>query len=160
MEDYRTVLLILALLLGVGLLTLAVVLAWRRGLAIDADSPGRRLAVLMRQRPDYMVFVGVPPLTPDRWAAAPRLAGDAVEVEGYGNVPLAEVRAFVVAYANGQFVDCELAELPEPAGLVGFGPQRRREDDVLKDADLEEGRKQSTRSRRSAPREILRLATQ
>jgi hypothetical protein len=64
-----------------------------------------------------------------------------VTVEGRGDIPLAEVRAFVVAYANGQLVDCELAGLPEPPGLAGFGPERGRDDDVLRPAALEKGRK-------------------
>jgi hypothetical protein len=69
------------------------------------------------------------------------LYASAVTVEGHGDIPLAEVRAFAVAYPNGQLVDCEMAGLPEPAGLAGFGPEGGKDIDVLQPSDLEEGMK-------------------
>jgi hypothetical protein len=136
MPDAPFAFLAVAGLLAVGLLALVVVLVARR-----SDSPGRRLAVRMRQRSDYLVFLGVPPANPDRWAAASGLNGDAVVVEGHGEVPLAEVRLFVVAYPGGQLVDCEMGDLPEPPGVFDWGPEPVPDIDVLKAADLEEGRK-------------------
>jgi hypothetical protein len=81
----------------------------------------------------------VPPEAPASWAAATGLRGDAVAVDGHGEAPLAEVRAFVVAYPGGQLVDCELADLPDPPGVVGG--VEGRDDDILHDARLEEGRR-------------------
>jgi hypothetical protein len=142
MPDAKALFLGMAVLIGVGLVVaLAFILAARRGRALAApNSPGQRLAVLARQRPDYRIWVGVPPERPIGWAVASRVAADAVAVEGRGEIPLAEVRAFVVAYANGQMIDCELAGLPVPAGLTALSPARRRDSDVPQAADLEEGR--------------------
>lgn len=97
MADIPPLVLVLAGLLGVGLLALVAVVASRCVRAASPDSPGRRLAVLMRQRPDYTAHVGVPPDTSNRWARALRLHADAVEVEGHGDILLAEVHAFAVA---------------------------------------------------------------
>jgi hypothetical protein len=69
-----------------------------------------------------------------------RVTDGTVTVADGGNTPLADVKAFVVAYPNGQVIDCELAGLPGLVGMTGLTPGRKWHDDVLRSADLEEGR--------------------
>jgi hypothetical protein len=142
MADYRSILLAVAVVLGFGLVAavILVLASKREHPSPDPDSPGERLAVLMRQRSDYNVLVGVPPDRPDHWASASGLTTDAVTVEGHGNIPLVEVRAFVVSYPGGQLVDCEPVGLPVPAGFTGLVRGQRSDHDVLQPADLKEGR--------------------
>jgi hypothetical protein len=97
--------------------------------------------VLASQRPDYRILVGVPPGERTSCAVASRVSGGTVTTEAGGEIPLTEVRAFVVAYPNGQVLDCELARLPRPPGMTGLSAGRERNDDVLRLADLDEGRK-------------------
>jgi hypothetical protein len=134
MGDYRFLLWGLAALLGVGLV---LVLLLRRD--PGSLSPGRRLAVLAAQRPDYLFFVGVQPATPARWGTVSRVTEDSVTVEGHGDVALAEVQAFMVAYPNGQIIDGELLDLPVPAGLDGVAPSQESDADLLHQADLKAG---------------------
>jgi hypothetical protein len=103
--------------------------------------PGQRLAVLARQRSDYRILVGVPPAEPAHWAVAAAVTEQTVRVEGHGDIPLAEVKAFIVAYPHGQVIDCELVDLPWPDGMTGLSPGQRRYPHVLQLADLREGQK-------------------
>ncbi len=144
MAEHRPLLLVIGVLFAAGLVVTAVILFSRRqseSSALTTTGPGHRLAVLARQRSDYRILVGVPADAPARWAPASRVTDSAVEVEGYGAIPLAEVRAFVVSYPNGQVLDCEPAGLPSPAGLTGLTRGRGEDDDLLRPEDLEEGRK-------------------
>jgi hypothetical protein len=143
MPDAGSSLLGTAALLGVGLVVAPVVWAWRRGrgpASLAPNSPGGRLTVLADQRLDYQILIGVPPERPTSWAVASRVAAGTVTMEGRGVVPLAAVTAFVVAYPNGQVVDCELAGLRGPAGMTGLSPGRNRDNDLLLPADLDEGK--------------------
>jgi hypothetical protein len=108
---------------------------------VTPHSAGQRLAVLARQRSDYRLLVGVPPGEPPSWAIASRVTADAVTAEGHGDIPLAGVKAFVVAYPSGPLINCELAGHPRPAEMTGLTPGRKRHHDVLQPADLEEGRR-------------------
>lgn len=144
MPDTHSLLLGVAALLCVGLVVAVVlVLTSRRGMnrPVPPDSPGQRLALLARQRPDYRILVGVPPTQPTSWGVASRVSEEAVTIEGRGDISLAEVRAFIVAYPNGQMVDGELAGLPVPAGLTGLNRGLWRDADRLQLGDLEEGQK-------------------
>jgi hypothetical protein len=144
MSDARFLLLGVVVLLGVGFVVAAIlVLASRRTASQPAspNSPGQRLAVLARQRSDYRMLAGVPPDEPASWAVVSRVTDDTATVEGHGDIPLGQVKAFVVAYPNGQMLDCELAGLPPPAGMTGLARGRTQHLDVLRPADLEAGRK-------------------
>ena len=134
MADYRFLLWGLAALLGIGLL---LVLLTRRN--AGPLSPGRRLAVLAAQRPDYRLFVGIPPATPAGWGIVSRVTNESVTVEGHGDIALPEVQAFVVAYPNGQIIDGELLDLPVPAGLDGVPASEESDADLLRPADLKAG---------------------
>lgn len=129
-----------AVFLGLGLIVaVAPFLALGPGTSppippVPSNSPGQRLAVLTRNRPNYRVLIGLPPGRPVSWAVASRVDDDIVTVEGRGEIPLADVRAFAVMYANGLAVDCELAGLPLPPGMTGRSPRLQLD-------DLEEGRK-------------------
>lgn len=144
MSDTRFLLLGAIVLLGVGFVVAAIlVLASRRTTSQPAspNSPGQRLAALARQRSDYRMLVGVPPGEPDSWAVVSRVTDDTATVEGHGKILLGQVKAFVVAYPNGQMIDCELAGLLPPAGMTGLARGRRQHHDVLHPADLEAGGK-------------------
>lgn len=123
------------------LAAIVLVISMRRQPVADRSSPGRRLLVLACQRVDYRILVGIPVKTPNRWALARNVTNTSVVVDGSDNVPLSEVRAFIVAYPNGQVIDCELACLEMPEGLTGLSASRIKETDVLRLADLEEGKK-------------------
>jgi hypothetical protein len=99
-----------------------------------------RLGKLMLQRDDYRIFVGVPCAAPKEWAVATRHGEDRLNVQGYGPLSISEVRAFAVAYTNGQVLDCELCGLPLPKGLQGLYPTARADSDVLHLDDLEAGK--------------------
>jgi hypothetical protein len=71
---------------------------------------------------------------------AKRRREDILDVEGYGTTQIPDVRAFAVAYANRQLVDCELCGLPLPEGLHGLSPASRADSDVLRLDDLEAGK--------------------
>src|SRR5688572_26091919 len=71
----------------------------------DVNSTANRLSKLIVQRPDYQIFVGVPFATPKEWAVATRQEEGFLNVQGYGTLPVLDVRAFIVAYANGQLLD-------------------------------------------------------
>jgi hypothetical protein len=106
----------------------------------DARSPAGRLARLIVQRPDYLIFVGVPFATPKEWAPATRQSEDSLNVQGYGTFRVSDVRAFAVAYANGQLLDSEPCGLPLPKTLDGLSPASQADSDVLRLDDLELGR--------------------
>jgi hypothetical protein len=95
---------------------------------------------LIVQRPDYRIFIGVPFATPKEWAVATRQGNDSLEVKGYGTLRVSDVRAFAVAYANGQLLDLEACGLPLPDGLDGLSPSSRADSDVMRLDDLKPGR--------------------
>lgn len=143
MSDARSLLVGVAVLLGLGMVIALIILASKSGTRspISSKCPGQRLALLASQRSDYQILVGTPPREPVCWSVASRVANDAVTVVGYGDIPLSQVTAFIVTYSNGQAVDCELADLPMPVGVTGLSPGRKRHEEVLRSDDLEEGRK-------------------
>lgn len=144
MLNTRSLLLGVVVLLGMGLVVaIIVLLAWRRDRSpsVSPNSLGQRLAVLVNQRPDYRILVGVPPAEPVSWAVVSQMAGDHLTVEGHGDILLAEVKAFVVAYPNGQIIDCEFAGLLPPHRMTGLQPGRNKHGDILRADDLVEGRK-------------------
>jgi len=118
------------------LVAYSAVMFKRRGLR----SPAVRLSNLIAQRPDYLIFIGVPFAAPKEWSAATRQGADSLAAGSYGAVRISEVRAFIVAYANGQMLDCERCGLPLPEGLDGLSPALRAESDSLLPGDLEQGR--------------------
>lgn len=141
-SDPRWFLLVAAVLVVLGSVVVILLLKSRRQEASpDPHSPAQRLAVLVSQRSDYRIQIGVPPEEPISWAVVSRVADGILTVEGHGDIPLTKVTAFVVAYPNGQLVDFELAGLPVPAGVTGLSRSRKRHHDLLQLADLEEGRK-------------------
>jgi hypothetical protein len=106
----------------------------------DVNSPAGRLSKLIVQRPDYQIFVGVPFAAPKAWAAATCQGEDFLNVQGYGTLPVSDVRAFAVAYANGQLLDTEPCGLPLPENLSGLAPASRADSDFLRLDDLEPGK--------------------
>lgn len=125
-----------ALIIAVVLLVAFIVnMTWRRGVS----STTSRLGKLIAQRSDYQIFVGVPFANPKEWAVATPQGTDSLSVKGYGSLPVSDVRAFAVAYANGQLVDLESCGLPLPQGLKGLFPSSRRDSDILHLDDLKPG---------------------
>jgi hypothetical protein len=106
----------------------------------SVQPPADRLSRLIAQRSDFQIFVGVPFTTPKEWAAATRQGEDLLNVQGYGTLRVSDVRAFAVAYPNGQLLDFEPCGLALPKGLDGLSPASRADSDVLHLNDLEPGR--------------------
>src|SRR5215203_5903649 len=111
---------IIVALVVVGILLAAFVLSRTR--RRDVNSPTGRLSTLIAQRPDYQILVGVPFAKPKEWAVATRQGEDILNVQGYGTLRVSDVRAFAVAYANGQLLDCEPYGLPLPENLSLLSP--------------------------------------
>lgn len=103
------------------------------------DSAADRLRRLVVQRADYQILIGVPLADPKDWAAATPKGQDDLEVEGFGILHVTEVRAFAVAYPNGQLVDSELCGLLWPKNLSGLRPASRAVSDVLHPDELKPG---------------------
>jgi hypothetical protein len=143
MVDYRLALISATVLLGIGVVAAMIFFRGSNHELAPAapTSPGQRLAVLARQRPDYQMLVGVPPALPTAWATVSRVVEGHLTVESHGDIVLEEVKAFIVAYPNGQVVDCELAGLPLPPMMSGLQPGRNREKNILRLTDLKEGQK-------------------
>lgn len=68
-------------------------------------SAGERLLAYAQQREDYQLYVGVPLESPTRWARVVEAAERGLRMEGGGECFLTEVRAFLVAYPNGQVLE-------------------------------------------------------
>ncbi len=105
-----------------------------------ASTPTHRLSKLLNQRTDYLIFVGVPLGAPKEWTTAAYQGGDSLDVQGYGALPISGVRAFAVAYANGQLLDAEPRGLPLPDGLTGLYPASQADSDELRLEELEPGK--------------------
>lgn len=102
---------------------------------------GRRLLAHSRDREDYRLFVGVPPVNPTSWAEVTRIDNSSVILRDSQVLDLDEVTAYFVAYPGGSLADYQCPnELPVPE-WVRFpddsGPPDR---DRLTAADLKEGR--------------------
>jgi len=95
--------------------------------------------MLAKQRADYQILIGIPAEAPTEWASASQVTDQHVNVDGHGNIPLTTVRAFVVAYPNGQVVDAELCGLPLPQKMTGLFPGKRIDLEVLQPEDWLEG---------------------
>src|SRR5262245_8864089 len=108
---------------AVAIASVAVFLATRNA----AASPAGRLDKLLAQRPDFLIFIGVPVATPTEWAPATRQREGFLEVRGHGILKVSDVRAFVVAYPSGQMLDAEPCGLPLPASLNGLSPATQAE---------------------------------
>jgi hypothetical protein len=85
-------------------------------------------------------LIGLPPDRPTRWAQVTRVDDRVVLAEGT-EVPLTEMRAFVVAYPSGAAVDFEDAGLAPPDWLAWPEPPAEKVNDVLRPADLLKGKK-------------------
>lgn len=105
----------------------------------NGDSAACRLSRLLVQRADYQILIGVPFAKPEEWAVATPNEKDTLDVQGFGILQVAEVRAFAVAYPNGQLVDSELCGLPWPKNLTGLWPASRAVSDVIRLDELEPG---------------------
>ena len=68
-------------------------------------SAGERLLAYAQQREDYQLYVGVPLESPTRWARVVEAAERGLRMEGGGECFFTEVRAFLVAYPNGQVLE-------------------------------------------------------
>jgi len=104
------------------------------------SSPGFRLRRLIAQRPDYLVFVGVPISSPARWAVATSEGRNCLRVEGEGLVSTSKVKAFTVAYPNHQLVEHDTHGLPLPDGVMATWSASREDFDTLQEQDIERGR--------------------
>jgi hypothetical protein len=100
---------------------------------------GLRLTKLLKQRNDYIVWIGVPLNKPTRWQRAVA-KGELVIVDGK-NVSLNEIKSFVVAYPSGSLVDGvfgpTMASLPP--GVKGMDITKGQLRDVLTDSDIKAG---------------------
>jgi len=97
------------------------------------------LRVLAAERDDYVLVVGVPLSAPTEWATVRKIDNDSVTIDGRGTLPLSGVKAFIVAYPNGQLVDCCAGGLALPEGFSGLSPAGDADDDTLELADLRLG---------------------
>ncbi len=100
------------------------------------DSPSERLRAHANERDDFLMYVGVPLSNPTDWAAVSGMTEDSITVKGYGIHPINEVKAFLVAYPNGQLVDYQTHGLTLPKRFSGLTPSSKGEQDILQLADL------------------------
>ena len=103
-------------------------------------NPSEKLRVLMAQRDDYLLFVGVPPAAPTQWTKVAETGNDVLTINGCSTIRLSEVKAFVVAYPNGQLVDWNSEGLSLPEDIVGLSPSADADFDTLQLGDLDLGR--------------------
>ena len=85
--------------------------------------PAARLAAHFADRRDYRVYVEVPALGADEWLRAAAATGGAVTLADGRQVPGDRVRAYVVAYPNGEVADGHdlFAPLPDGVHMKDFG---------------------------------------
>jgi hypothetical protein len=137
MTQYAFVFVIVAIIIaGIGMLVIA---RGRFGAPRQSakPSPGQRLSTLAKHRRDYRILIGVPPHEPNQWLEA-RCFDEVMSVANYGDVPLDAITAFVVAYPNGQVVDCEVTGLNWPPGITGLEPGPA-EAEIIRAGDLKSG---------------------
>ena len=106
-----------------------------------APSPSERFRVLAAERNDYSLLVGIPLSAPTRWAKVTKMNDGTLTVDGHGTLQVSEVQAFIVAYPNGQMIDCNAGGLPLPKGITGLFPSVDADVDTLQLADIEPGEK-------------------
>ncbi len=100
---------------------------------------GVRLAKLLKQRNDYIVWIGVPLNNPTRWQLAVA-KGEHVIVDRK-NVSLNDIKAFIVTYPSGVVVDQVFVSTISslPPGVRGMDIQKGQQHDVLTDKDIHSG---------------------
>lgn len=105
---------------------------------------GKRLRAYAAQRGDYSIYIAIPISAPESWAKVMKVTERAVVVEDHGEVPLEEVRYFLVAYPNGQLVEQVFApgryRRSLPPGVQSLGSSGRPRTDILTAADLTVGK--------------------
>jgi hypothetical protein len=143
MTPFRVILIVAALavaaLVAVGIAGV-LYLASRRAVPIAPPSPGDRLYRLATERDDYLIYVAMPSGAPTRWERVKNATNEAVITESAGVILLRDIRAFLVAYPNGQLLDFEHCELELPDGIVGAIEKLRPESRLLQLADLKLGK--------------------
>jgi len=143
MTPFRVLLVVAAL----GLAALVVVaiagvlyLASRRAAPAAIPSPGERLARLAAERDDYLIYVAVPTAAPTRWERVKNATSEAVTTESASVIAVRDIRAFVVAYPNGQLLDVEECDLDLPDGIGGVTKGLQTEQRLLQLTDLRLGK--------------------
>jgi hypothetical protein len=101
--------------------------------------PANRLQSYFSLQQTYQIFIGMPLDIPDQWVPVRGLHGRALVTDNFGLVPLARVRAFLVAYSNGEILDYEKLFPPLPAGIHSIKVSRTPVADVLRLEDVQQG---------------------
>ena len=99
-----------------------------------------RLRTLAMERDDYTIYVGMPAVAPTHWQTVEQVADESLTLEDGTVVSYSNVLAFAVIYPNGQPVEYETHGLRLPQGVTGLSAQPKAVDDVLKAADLIQGK--------------------
>lgn len=136
MLNLRTTLLLTVIIIAVAVL---VLIQFGRRSTSGKSSVGVRLRSFALQRDDYTILVGVPLASPFEWQSVSDFTESELTLKNGSVVSYSDVRAFIVAYSNGQLVDSEQCGVPLPASLTGLSPSSAPEHDVIQVADLVQG---------------------
>lgn len=119
---------------------LVAVLSLLRQHSVVQAGVANRLRTLALENADYTIFIGIPVTAPAEWDTVTEVTDSTLYLQDGNAIPYSRVRAFAVAYTNGQLVDAELRGLPLPPGTSGLLPSRKTDDDILEADDLVIGR--------------------
>jgi len=112
---------------------------------------GSRLSSLLKERSDYLVWIGVPLADPDHWVTATVVNASSVETSDGQELSLHDVTHFVVTYPNSQVVASEMTQLELPQGVTELALAEDPETDFLTLEMLEAGQAASESPMAPAP---------
>lgn len=80
-------------------------------------SPGMRLMHYLQGGRSLQAFIGVPYKSPERWVKVSCVAEGRILCDDGQIVDPRQIQTFIVAYSNGELLDCEQVIFPWPDGI-------------------------------------------
>ncbi|MBN1763700.1 MAG: hypothetical protein JW860_00435 [Sedimentisphaerales bacterium] len=104
------------------------------------DRSINRFIAYFKQDRRYKFYIGYPLDTPEEWVEIKELDGEHVVTVEDNNIPLRRIRAFIVAYPNGEILDNKNLFPPLPPDIHIVRTSEEAIEDLITLNDLEEGR--------------------
>ncbi|HEY3415557.1 MAG TPA: hypothetical protein VGM23_01620 [Armatimonadota bacterium] len=79
--------------------------------------PGMRLLHYLQDRKSLQAFIGMPPSSPRQWVKVVRVDSGKLRCKDSQLVDPKAIQSFIVAYSNGELLDCERPLFPWPSGI-------------------------------------------